>query len=150
MRYRLAGLIIMSGVLFAGCNKPAAPLEYTSACDAANDGKDFAVTGYLNDQGSTFCSNIGGGPVTCGFPFLQKLGDAKGFTAYIAEGSSADEVENLANGYKKEDIKIHDHTGKIISLNDKVTLSGKMSVQKDPSPQHNDTCFVTVRRIDKQ
>jgi hypothetical protein len=150
MKECLAFVVIISCIFVAGCNKTGTPSEFGAACDVGNDGKYLEVVGYIVDQGNVFCSNAGGDPVTCGFKFVQKLGDDQGFSADIVMGSSADEVEKLPSSYKPEDIKIRDHTGALIKLTDKVKLTGKLSTVKDPSNSANNVCFLTVAKLEKQ
>ena len=98
-----AGLMALAS--FACATKTGTPVEYSKACDAENEKKYIEVTGFLDDGGSMFCSNTGGGPVRCGFKLLENPGAGKGFTADIPQGTLANTVEKLDRGYKKEDIK---------------------------------------------
>ena len=128
----------------AGCSTKGEPVEFAKACDVANEKKVIEVSGFLMDKGGVFCSNIGGGRLECGFTLTEKLGDEKGFKAEIAQGSSANSVEELPRGFKKEDIKIRDNSGNIISPSDKVKLTGKMSVGPGGVP-----CFMQVDKIER-
>lgn len=141
-------LIVAAGL---GCTtKTGTPVEYSKACDAANEKKYIEVTGYLTDGKSVYCSNTGGGPVRCGFKLLEKADSEKGFTADIEQGNSANAVEKLERGYKKEDIKIRDDRGSIIGIDQKVKLVGLMNVAKNPTNSENDVCYLTVTKIEKQ
>ena len=66
------------------------------------------------------------------------------FGADIEEGNGADEIEKLASGYKREDIKIHDDKRALVSFSDKVKLTGQMSIVPDGS-----VCFMTVDKIER-
>jgi hypothetical protein len=151
MRNRLLPVIIFICCMFVSCvQQTGTPAEYATACDVENEKKYIEVSGYLNDKGGVFCSNTGGGPVRCGFKVLENPSGEKGFSADIEQGSSANTVEKLQSGYKKEDIKIHDNSGDVINLADKVKLVGKMNVAKNPSNPEHDVCFLTVTKIEKQ
>ena len=132
----------------AGCNTTGVPVEHAKACDAENDGKTVEVAGFLNDKGSLFCSNTGGGPVRCGFKLLANAGDDKGISADVETGSGANEVEKPQSGYKKEDIKLRDNSGNLITYADKVRVTGKIRTTKDPA-SGNTVCYLTVAKIEK-
>ena len=131
-------------LLLAGCKKDAVSVEISKVCVADNEKKYIVTSGFLDDRGSIFCSNIGGGPVRCGLDVVANPGGTRVFSADIEEGSGSDEIEKLPSGYKSEDIKVHDNGGKVISLSDKVTLTGEMSITPDGS-----VCFMTVDKIEK-
>ena len=137
-------LVLITLGILAGCNTKGEPVEFSKACDVANEKKVVEISGFLVDKGGVFCSNIGGGRLECGFTLTEKLGDDKGFKAEIAQGSSANSVEELPRGFKKEDIKIRDNGGNIISPSDKVKLTGKMSVGPGGVP-----CFMQVDKIER-
>lgn len=127
------------------CSKPpAVAVEISRICAADNEKQYVATSGYLDDRGSIFCSNIGGGRMNCGLDVVANPGGTKAFSADIEEGSGADQIEKLPKGYKKEDIRVQDNGGKIIGLSDKVTLTGQMSITPDGS-----VCFMTVDKIER-
>lgn len=136
--------IVLIGAIFSGCSKNAVPVDIANVCAADNDKKYVSTSGFLDDRGSIFCSNIGGGPVRCMMDVVAKTGDKKALAADIEQGSGSSEIEKLASGYKREDIKIHDNSGAVIKLTDKVTLTGAMSIVPDGS-----VCFITVDKIEK-
>ena len=137
-------LILVPVLLLAGCKKDAVAVEISKICAADNEKKYIETSGFLDDRGSIFCSNIGGGPVRCGLDVVASPGSTKVFGADIEEGTGADEIEKLPSGYKKDDIKIRDNDGKVINLSDKVTLTGQMSITPDGS-----VCFMTVDKIER-
>lgn len=132
----------------AGCNTTGTPVEHAKACDPENDGKTVEVPGFLNDKGGLYCSNTGGGPVRCGFKLLANAGDDKGISADVETGSGANEVEKPTSGYKKEDIKIRDNSGNLITYADKVKVTGKIRSTKDPV-NNTTVCYLTVAKIEK-
>jgi hypothetical protein len=132
----------------AGCNTKGEPVEHANACNPENDGKTVEVAGFLNDKGSLFCSNTGGGPVRCGFKLLANAGDDKGISADIETGSGANEVEKPEKGYKKEDIKVRDDNGNPITYADKVRVTGVIHTSKNAGGG-NTVCYLTVAKIEK-
>ena len=138
------GILFFTVVLSWACTKDAVPMDISSICSADNEKKYVSTSGYLDDRGSIFCSNIGSGRMNCGMDVVADPGGKKVFSADIEQGSSADEIEKLESGYKKEDIKIHDDKGAVISLSDRVKLTGQMSITPDGS-----VCFMTVDKIEK-
>jgi hypothetical protein len=137
-------LIFSVMVLSAACKKDAVPVELSKICSPDNEKKYMVTSGYLDDRGSIFCSNIGGGRLDCGMDVIANPGGIKVFGADIEQGTGADEIEKLPSGYKKEDIKIHDNGGNVINLSDKLTLTGQMSIAPDGS-----VCFMEVDKIEK-
>ena len=142
---RVAALFVALMLCFlAGCNKQAVSVELSKICSPDNEKKYVVTGGYLDDRGSIFCSNIGGGRLDCSLDVVADSGGTKVFGADIEQGSSADEIEKLPSGYKKEDIKIHDNGGSIINMSDKVKLTGQMSIAPDGS-----VCFMEVDKIER-
>jgi hypothetical protein len=137
-------LVALSVALFAGCKKDAVPVDISKICSPDNEKKYITTSGYLDDKGSVFCSNIGGGRMDCKFDVIASTDGPRVFGADIEEGSGANKIEKLESGYKREDIKIHDNSGNIIKLSDKVTLTGEMSIAPDGS-----VCFMEVDKIEK-
>ena len=136
--------IIFVSVFLGACTKTATPIAISKICAADNEKKYASTSGYLDDKGSIFCSNIGGGRMDCKLDVIASPGGARVFGADIEQGSRASEIEELPSGYKREDIKIHDHSGNVIKLSDKVTLTGQMSIAPDGS-----VCFMEVDKIEK-
>lgn len=141
MRISIMGLFL---ILIASCSsKPGEPMAFPTTCNDADDGKYVAITGYLTDGGSLYCSNTGG-RMDCNFTLMEKPDGGAKILASIAQGSGANSVEDFGKSYKRSDLKIHDNSGGMVNVGDKVTLSGKFSVVPGGS-----SCFITVDRIDK-
>jgi hypothetical protein len=139
------GLFFIALLMLFGCTKrEAVQVDIKDICSPDNEKKYVSTSGYLDDKGGVFCSNIGSGRMNCGFAVLANAGGDKVFSADIQEGSGADEVEKLERSYKKEDIKIRDDKGQVISLSDKVKLIGEMSITAERS-----VCFMTVDKIER-
>ena len=129
-------------VLMVACNKTAIPVELANACVGDNDGKYLSTSGFLDDKGSIFCSNTGG-RMDCSLDFLAAPGGQRILGAEIEQGSGSSEIEKFASGYKREDLKIHDASGALIKLSDKVNITGKLSVVP------GSTCFMEIDKIEK-
>lgn len=141
---RRGALLIIALAFSSACTKNAVPVDIANVCAADNEKKYVSTSGYLDDRGSIFCSNIGGGRMNCGIDVVANPGGTKVFGADIEEGNGADEIEKLASGYKREDIKIHDDKGALVGFSDKVKLTGQMSIVPDGS-----VCFMTVDKIER-
>lgn len=138
----LAVIVVCS--IFAACGKTAVPVDISKVCAADNEKKYVQTSGFIDDKGSIFCSNIGGGRLDCSLDVIAAPGGARVFGAEIEQGNGASEIEKMPSGYKKEDIKIHDNSGAVIKMSDKVTLTGQMSIAPDGS-----VCFMEVDKIEK-
>ncbi len=136
-------LLMVTAAVLAGCSKgPATEVELSKACDPGNEKKYIATTGYLDDHGSIFCSNTGG-RMDCSLDFVASPGSERVFGAEIEEGSGASEIEKIESGYKRDDLKIHDASGAVIKLSDKVKVTGEMNVVP------GSTCFMEIDRIER-
>ena len=125
------------------CNKTGVPVEFSKACSLENEKKYIEVSGFLNDKGGVFCSNIGG-RMDCGFKLTENPNDEKSITADIEQGTWANNVEKLERSYKTEDIKIHDNDGNVINLAERVKITGEINVTPDQK-----VCFIKVTKIEK-
>ena len=135
--------VFAGALLLAACSQPepGTPVEFSKACELANEKKIIAVSGYLRPGASVFCSKHGG-RMDCSFTFAETADAKKGFSAHIEQGSGANTVDKLKSGYRREDLKIRDSAGNVINLAEKVRLTGKMNVAPD-------VCFLQVTRIDR-
>ena len=139
-------LTLSAALLTVGCAaKVGEPIDFANSCKIENDAKYVSITGYLKADGSMFCSNIGGGPVTCGLTLTETADGTKGLKADIDQGSGSNEIEKFEGSYKKEGLKIRDDSGQMVKIGDKVKLTGKFSVTPDAS-----LCFMHADKIEKQ
>jgi hypothetical protein len=142
-----SSLVILALLLIAaGCgSRPTTgvPTEFSKACAAENEKKYLEVSGFLDDKGGVFCTNRSG-RMECSFSFRESPTGEKKMSAYIQTGSSANSVEELAKGYKREDVKIRDNAGNVINLADKVKVTGELNTTGDPN-----ICFINVTKIEK-
>ena len=138
--------IILVAALAFGCTKEG-PVEVNllDACAPANGGKVVTTSGYLGDKGGTgvMCSNPGAQPMTCGYSVLTGPDGEKVFSAFIVQGYSRNQAEKPEAGYKKEDIKIRDEKGSLISLSAKMRLTGMMTVLAERRG-----CWMAVDKIE--
>lgn len=145
MNRRSLLMTVVAGITLTACaGKPAEHIDLANACKIENEKKYVEVSGFLDDKGGVFCSNIGGGDVKCGFKVLEAPGSEKAMSADIVQGTWANNVEKLERGYKKEDIKIHDNDGNVINMSEKVRLTGTMSVTPDLK-----VCLIKVDKIER-
>jgi hypothetical protein len=141
---------LILGILFlccavVGCNTTGAPVEYSKACTGENDKKYIEVSGFLSPRRSVYCSNTGGGPVRCGVNLLETADSEKdNLSADMERGTSSNNIEEVKGSFKKEDIKIHDNSGNIINLAEKVKVTGTLNKIPD-----KDQCYLTVSKIEK-
>jgi hypothetical protein len=136
--------LVAAFTLFYTCApEKGIPVEHSQACNLENNDKVLEVSGYLADEGSVYCSSTSG-RFECGFQLINDLQSKKGFSVNIKVGSSSNSVENLESGYSRKDIKIHDDNGNLISLDKKVTVTGKIRTVNDPDI----VCYLKVNRIE--
>jgi hypothetical protein len=139
-------LIFVIGIFFMACaSKQAQEIAFPTVCKAEDDHKYYSITGYLTDGGSVFCSNIGGGRMECSFSLSERPDGGAKIGAEIAQGSSANSVEEFGSSYKKEELKIHDNSGGLVKIGDKVKLTGEYQALPDGSH-----CSLEVDKIERQ
>lgn len=139
--------LALSLVMAACAPGPGTPVELGALCRASNDGERVAVEGYIDAGASIFCSNIGGGPVTCGLDLKEQTGDEPAATVYIPEGGGGGEIESVPEDFTRATLRIHADDGTLVGLNDRVRITGPVSVvESSESP----VCFVTAEMIEIQ
>jgi len=89
LRKLFAVSLLLGGSLLAGCKKDAVRAELSNICSPENEKKYVVTSGFLNDGGSVFCSNIGGGRMDCPFDVIAGPGGKRVFGADIEQGSGA-------------------------------------------------------------
>lgn len=135
-------------LLFIGCTPPKGePVEFSKACDRSNDQKVIEVKGFLDDDGSVFCSNTGG-PYTCGFKLKKKSDGNEKISTYVEVGNGANSVEKIERGYTREDIKIRNNEGNVIDLSKKVTVTGTLKSWEDKTSPEGGGCFLNAAKIE--
>ncbi|HLA63210.1 MAG TPA: hypothetical protein VK610_02195 [Rhodothermales bacterium] len=138
-------VLLVLPLALAACEPgPGTPVELGALCRAANDGERVAVEGYIDAGSSIFCSNIGGGPVTCGLDLKEQTGDEPTATVYVPEGGGGGEIESVPDDFTRATLRIHADDGTLVGLNDRVRITGPVSVvESSESP----VCFVTAEMI---
>src|SRR5438477_9450850 len=107
-------IMVLCLLAMAACaSKTGEPMAFPTTCNEADDGKYVAITGYLTDGGSLYCSNIGG-RMDCNFDLTEKPGGGAKIIASIAQGSGRSSVEDFGDSYKASDLKIHDNSGGMV------------------------------------
>ena len=139
------GIFLILVTFSAGCSEVPSgePVEFSKACDAANNDKLIQVAGYLSEKGSMWCRG-NSSETECGLKLLESPGSQAELSVDLDQGSSANNIEKLERNYKPEDVKIHANDGSVINLADKVKVSGKMLI----SPE-NKVCNMDVSKIEK-
>ncbi|HEX8368477.1 MAG TPA: hypothetical protein VF604_08045 [Pyrinomonadaceae bacterium] len=142
--YLILAVLVLALTAF-GCGRPTTgtPVELANACSPENEKKYVETSGFLDSGGGVYCSNRGG-RMECSFNLKESVTGEKKISAYIERGSSANTVEELKSGFKREDIKIRDNGGNVINLAEKVKLTGEMNVTPDGK-----VCFINITKIEK-
>lgn len=148
MRPILIIIALLSVCLASGCSTTGVPTEYANACSQDLDGKTLEVSGVLDSRSSIYCSNRGG-RMECPFDFLETSGAEKKIAADIAVGGGPDSVTEILKGFRKEDLRVRDHTGSQIALgSDRVKLTGKMLIAP-AAPGGQGVCLMQVYKIER-
>ena len=147
MRFALASVI--AALLFvAGCGVNGEPVEFSKACDQANDGKYLQVSGVLNARGSVYCSNRGG-RMECGMDLLESAGSANKMSADIEVGSGANTMDEVPKSYTKDALNVRDNAGNKLALGtDVAKFTGKMLIAP-AAPGGQGVCLMQVYKIEK-
>ncbi|WP_110519561.1 hypothetical protein [Herpetosiphon llansteffanensis] len=130
------GCLLALGLL-ASCGETTA-VSFADACQASNSGKRIKTEGYLAVNSSIFCSNISSSHVQCGLEFVAEPSQNEGFTADINEGTGKNQIL-VPEDYTKETIVVHDATGAVVKLGEKVQLEGNMLI--------GEACLIKVDTI---
>ncbi len=143
-------IFILTLMILINCNEKGIPTAFSESCRLENTDKTLEVEGYLSDGRSIYCSSTSG-RYECGFEFRNSPGDLDNYSANIAVGNSSNTVEELKSGYTSSDIKILDDTSEIISLSQKIKLTGKMTAFKDETSENPEKvyCYIKVTKIQR-
>ncbi len=167
MKNLLFVIIIGVIILIPGCNSTPVPVEFSKACELQNDGKYLEVTGYLDNIGDLYCSGKQGGNMTCPLSFKKdlnieidinksitnELNPAEIFSTNVLLGDSANSLKKKEyKNFKKEDMEFIGNDNSIISIKDKVKITGKVRVMSDTNIDKKPyiSCIVYVDKIEKQ
>lgn len=138
--------------LFSACSRAPEPdgiaVEYANVCALENNNKRVTTEGYLVLGSSTFCSGKKG-DVSCRLDFMEKPESTKDFTAYVTEGTGANQMEKLPRSYKRDDLKLRANDGSMVSPQDKVRVTGEViSVKTGATGEIS--CSITVKKIERR
>ncbi len=143
-------LVLVFGILLftSACGVNGEPVEFSKACDQANDGKYLQVSGVLTPRSSIYCSNRGG-RMECPFDMLESAGAQNKMAADIEVGSGANTMDEVPSGFKKEDLKVRDNAGNPVALgSDVAKFTGKMLIAP-AAPGGQGVCLMQVYKIEK-
>jgi hypothetical protein len=162
--------VIIIGVimLISGCNSTPVSVEFSKVCELQNDGKYLETTGYLDNIGDLYCSGKQGGNMTCGMEFKKdenffidinksissELNPTEVFRVNVLLGDSANSLKKKEYAhFKKEDMEFIGNDNSIITIKNKVKITGKARVNNDPTlkaPANPLSCSINVDKIEKQ
>src|SRR6478736_293711 len=114
--------IVLLAAIYSACGTRAVELQPADVCSSDNAGKYVSTSGYLDDkdEAGLMCTNPGSSRMTCRYSVLANPGGAEVFSAFIEQGKSKNQAEKPSTGYRREDLKIRDDNGSMISLSDRV------------------------------
>ena len=142
------GLVFAVSAFVSACGVNGEPVEFSKACDLANDGKYLQVSGVLTPRGSIFCSNRGG-RMECPFDLFEAAGSQNKMTADIEVGSGANTMDEVPKGFKREDLKVRDNAGNPMALGgDVAKFTGKMMIAP-AAPGGQGVCLMQVYKIER-
>lgn len=142
------GFVFVMLVFVTSCGVNGEPVEFSKACEAANDGRYLQVTGVLTPRRSVYCSNRGG-RMECGMDLLESAGSKKKMSADIEVGSGANTMDEVPSGFKKEDLKVRDNAGTPLTLgSDVAKFTGKMLIAPGAGGNPG-TCLMQVYKVER-
>lgn len=119
----------------------AEAVSFGDACKPENKDKVIAVDGYLGVSSIMFCKNRGIVRY-CGLNLYTKPGSGDHISANVDVGTEANQMEQLPEQYRPEDLKIHTADGKTLNFRDRVKVSGKVNMG-------GTSCWIDVSEIKK-
>ncbi|HMO58629.1 MAG TPA: hypothetical protein PKA05_12465 [Roseiflexaceae bacterium] len=123
----IRGLVALMLVALAlgGCSDgPATPAEtvaFASVCDRANDGKRVAVEGYV-----IFPDSFTESTSVILRMFEDEDLDGTPIGVQISFGTDANQVEEVADQYTDEDLRLHLADGEVVGYRTRINVSGKV------------------------
>ncbi len=154
-------------ILISGCNSTPIPVEFSKACELQNDGKYLEVKGYLDNIGDLNCSGKQGGDMRCPLNFKKdedtyidinkKIKNEEDpsatFLISVLLGDSANSLKKKEYAhFKKEDMEFIGADNSIITLKNKVKITGKARVMNSTNIDKKPyiSCLMYVDKIEKQ
>jgi hypothetical protein len=159
----VAGLAFLS----FGCNQTPVPVEFSKVCELQNDGSYLETTGYLDNIGDLNCSGKQGGNMKCSLVFKKdenvdidinksirnELSPTEVFTIYVLLGDSANSLKKKESAlFKKKEMEFIGNDNSIITLKDKVKITGLLRSMKSTDIKGNPyvNCSLNISKIEKQ
>ena len=145
---RPARSILIVSLLLGACGdpEPGTPVPLAELCRAEHEGQRVAVEGYLDVGISVFCSNIGGGPVTCGLELKASPADTAHVTVDVRQGGGGSEIEEVPEDFTRETLRIHAEDGTLVGLTDRVRVTGEANVVEAGA---SSVCFIEADLIER-
>ena len=119
----------------------AEAVSFANACKAENKDKIISVDGYLGVSSIMIC-NSRGIVRYCGINLYAQPGTGDSLTANVDVGNEANQMEQLPDQYKPQDLRIHTADGKTVGFRDRVKVTGKISPGET-------SCYLDVSEIRK-
>lgn len=151
-------LLVSFGLILMSCSKSAPTVNYANVCDAANKDKIVSVEGYVAAGKPVPCQWMLEASRRCAYKFLSNPNDAgdKAFIVYFSEGTRSNQIETSESEaqnkkttvFKQEDVKIKSSNGSVVSPQDKIKVTGKVSLTEG-STSNEMVCSVMVDKIEK-
>jgi hypothetical protein len=151
---RSISIILLCGALGSAmaCSRTPEPegtaVEYGKVCALENNGKRVNSEGYLGLGSSIFCSGKSG-DVTCRLDFKEQPDSKRDITAYVTEGTGANQMEKVPDNYKSTDLKLRADDSSMISPSDRVKISGDV-ISMNVGPNGENSCSITVKKIERR
>ena len=147
---RLSRFPLLALLAAAACGppEPGMPVAFGEVCRDEHNGKRVAVEGVLDAGASIFCSNIGGGPVTCGLDLKEDPGDEEAISVYVRQGGGDNEIEEVPESWSRSDLAIHAADGSLVAVNeDRVWVSGELTFS---DAGEDEVCFLNADLIERE
>jgi hypothetical protein len=123
-RFLLPGTLFAGLALLAACS-PAEPpplVSIAEACTVENDGKPASVAGFFQTDFMVFCTD------SCTVGFADTPDGESPLSPDIKIGTGANQMRELPDDFTAADFQVGAQDGTTLGLNDRVQISGRMSV----------------------
>jgi hypothetical protein len=104
--------------------------------------------GYLELGATSFCSGTDG-DITCHLNFKETPDSAKNFTAYVSEGTGANQMGKLPRSYRREELRLRANDNSLVAPQDKVRITGDV-ISMNVGPGGENSCSITVKKIERR
>jgi hypothetical protein len=135
--WNVLAVTLVAGVgLLAGCG-PAEPppvMSIAEACAPENNDKAVSVVGYIQADFMVFCTD------SCTLDFAETPDGDSPLSPYITVGTGANQMRELPDDFKPEDIQVSAQDGTVLSAGDRMQLSGTITVNES-------VCLMEVTQV---